>query len=215
MSGNGLRVAGGIAKKVAKKGNTGVSGERILMKSRSPQAASLAGQPPVAPGVVQTANAQLDDRKSTTAYGRAASLLTAALCPPSCLPCPVFHLLMFAGLEFHKSKGQHILKNPLVVQSIVDKAGVKGTDVVLEIGPGTGQQSPVGVSCSPLIQLDQQPALFDSYCRQCKMSAADQGLCLQCCDVANATVWLAKGISWCRVRSGVATSAVFLPMSCR
>ncbi|KXZ55169.1 hypothetical protein GPECTOR_3g316 [Gonium pectorale] len=43
-----------------------------------------------------------------------------------------------SGLEFHKSKGQHILKNPLVVQAIVDKAGVKSTDVVLEIGPGTG-----------------------------------------------------------------------------
>jgi 18S rRNA (adenine1779-N6/adenine1780-N6)-dimethyltransferase len=43
-----------------------------------------------------------------------------------------------AGLEFHKSKGQHILKNPLVVQSIVDKAGIKATDTVLEIGPGTG-----------------------------------------------------------------------------
>ena len=43
-----------------------------------------------------------------------------------------------AGLEFHKSKGQHILKNPMVVQSIIDKAGVKSTDVVLEIGPGTG-----------------------------------------------------------------------------
>lgn len=42
------------------------------------------------------------------------------------------------GLEFHKSKGQHILRNPLVVQAIVDKAGVKSTDVVLEIGPGTG-----------------------------------------------------------------------------
>ena len=34
--------------------------------------------------------------------------------------------------------GQHILKNPLVVQSIVDKSGLKSTDVVLEIGPGTG-----------------------------------------------------------------------------
>lgn len=42
-------------------------------------------------------------------------------------------------LEFHKSKGQHILKNPLVVQSIVDKSGIKNTDVVLEIGPGTGE----------------------------------------------------------------------------
>ena len=46
--------------------------------------------------------------------------------------------LLYAGLEFLKSKGQHILKNPLVLQSIVDKAGIKSTDVVLEIGPGTG-----------------------------------------------------------------------------
>lgn len=46
--------------------------------------------------------------------------------------------LLVAGIEFHKSKGQHILKNPLVVQSIVEKAGIKSTDVVLEIGPGTG-----------------------------------------------------------------------------
>ncbi|KAK9846462.1 hypothetical protein WJX81_004406 [Elliptochloris bilobata] len=44
----------------------------------------------------------------------------------------------FSGLEFLKSKGQHILKNPLVTQSIVEKAGVKSTDVVLEIGSGTG-----------------------------------------------------------------------------
>eukprot|EP00897_Mesotaenium_endlicherianum_P010553 jgi/Mesen1/9526/ME000637S08969 len=44
----------------------------------------------------------------------------------------------FQGIEFHKSKGQHILKNPLIVQSIVQKAGIKSTDVVLEIGPGTG-----------------------------------------------------------------------------
>jgi len=45
---------------------------------------------------------------------------------------------LLTGIEFHKSKGQHILKNPLVVQSIVDKSGLKSTDVVLEIGPGTG-----------------------------------------------------------------------------
>ena len=42
------------------------------------------------------------------------------------------------GFQFLKSYGQHILSNPLLVQSIVDKAGVKATDVVLEIGPGTG-----------------------------------------------------------------------------
>ena len=42
------------------------------------------------------------------------------------------------GIEFHKSKGQHILKNPHIIESIVQKAGIKSTDVVLEIGPGTG-----------------------------------------------------------------------------
>jgi 18S rRNA (adenine1779-N6/adenine1780-N6)-dimethyltransferase len=39
---------------------------------------------------------------------------------------------------FNKSLGQHILKNPLVVKSIVEKAGLKSTDTVLEVGPGTG-----------------------------------------------------------------------------
>ena len=43
-----------------------------------------------------------------------------------------------AGIEFHRSKGQHILKNPMVVQAIVEKSGLKTTDTVLEIGPGTG-----------------------------------------------------------------------------
>lgn len=42
------------------------------------------------------------------------------------------------NFSFDKSFGQHILKNPLVVQGIVDKAAIKPTDVVLEIGPGTG-----------------------------------------------------------------------------
>ncbi|XP_057966679.1 ribosomal RNA small subunit methyltransferase [Malania oleifera] len=42
------------------------------------------------------------------------------------------------GIPFHKSKGQHILKNPALVDSIVQKSGIKSTDVILEIGPGTG-----------------------------------------------------------------------------
>jgi 18S rRNA (adenine1779-N6/adenine1780-N6)-dimethyltransferase len=37
--------------------------------------------------------------------------------------------------------GQHFLKNPAVVTSIIQKAGVKPTDVVLEIGPGTGNMT--------------------------------------------------------------------------
>lgn len=42
------------------------------------------------------------------------------------------------NLVFNHSLGQHILKNPLVIQSIIDKSGIKPTDTVLEIGPGTG-----------------------------------------------------------------------------
>lgn len=40
-----------------------------------------------------------------------------------------------------KSRGQHFLKNPLVVNSIVEKAALKPTDTVLEIGPGTGNMT--------------------------------------------------------------------------
>jgi 18S rRNA (adenine1779-N6/adenine1780-N6)-dimethyltransferase len=42
------------------------------------------------------------------------------------------------NFSFDKAFGQHILKNPLVVQQIIEKSGIKPTDVVLEIGPGTG-----------------------------------------------------------------------------
>jgi 18S rRNA (adenine1779-N6/adenine1780-N6)-dimethyltransferase len=39
------------------------------------------------------------------------------------------------------SLGQHFLKNPAVVAAIVQKASLKSTDVVLEIGPGTGNMT--------------------------------------------------------------------------
>eukprot|EP00741_Cyanophora_paradoxa_P021343 tig00021348_g20602.t1 len=42
------------------------------------------------------------------------------------------------GIELNKTKGQHLLKNPLILQAIAQKAAIKSTDVVLEIGPGTG-----------------------------------------------------------------------------
>lgn len=44
----------------------------------------------------------------------------------------------FHTFEFSHSKGQHILKNPMIVKSIVEKAAIRPTDIVLEIGPGTG-----------------------------------------------------------------------------
>lgn len=40
--------------------------------------------------------------------------------------------------KFNTNLGQHILKNPQIAQAIVDKAEIKPSDVVFEIGPGTG-----------------------------------------------------------------------------
>lgn len=42
------------------------------------------------------------------------------------------------GFEFNKTRGQHILKNPRVVDAIVAKASLRSSDTVLEVGPGTG-----------------------------------------------------------------------------
>jgi 18S rRNA (adenine1779-N6/adenine1780-N6)-dimethyltransferase len=47
----------------------------------------------------------------------------------------------FVGLTADKSRGQHFLKNPLVVNSIVEKSDLRTTDTVLEIGPGTGNMT--------------------------------------------------------------------------
>ncbi|KAG5498531.1 hypothetical protein JKF63_02817 [Porcisia hertigi] len=43
-----------------------------------------------------------------------------------------------SGIVFNKGFGQHILKNPLVIAAIVEKSAIKPTDIVIEIGPGTG-----------------------------------------------------------------------------
>ncbi|KAL0103720.1 hypothetical protein PUN28_017762 [Cardiocondyla obscurior] len=45
------------------------------------------------------------------------------------------------GILFNKDKGQHILKNPLIIQSMLEKAALRPTDVILEIGPGTGNMT--------------------------------------------------------------------------
>ncbi|KAK1294152.1 hypothetical protein QJS10_CPA16g01645 [Acorus calamus] len=69
------------------------------------------------------------------------------------------------GVSFDKSKGQHILRNPLIVDSIVQKSGIKPTDIVLEIGPGTGNltkklleaaKSVIAVELDPRMVLELQ-----------------------------------------------------------
>jgi len=44
------------------------------------------------------------------------------------------------GVTFgmNKARGQHLLKNPMILKEIVTKSGIKPSDIVLEIGPGTG-----------------------------------------------------------------------------
>ena len=64
------------------------------------------------------------------------------------------------GFQFLKSYGQHILSNPLLVQSIVDKAGVKSTDVVLEIGPGTGNLTMrLLAACKRVVAVEVDPRM--------------------------------------------------------
>uniref|UniRef100_A0A8B9U552 rRNA adenine N(6)-methyltransferase n=1 Tax=Anas zonorhyncha TaxID=75864 RepID=A0A8B9U552_9AVES len=52
--------------------------------------------------------------------------------------CVCVTLCCSAGILFNTGAGQHILKNPLVVNSIIEKAALRRTDVILEVGPGTG-----------------------------------------------------------------------------
>lgn len=42
------------------------------------------------------------------------------------------------GMVFNKSYGQHILINSHILNEMVTKSAIRPTDVVLEIGPGTG-----------------------------------------------------------------------------
>ncbi|XP_034236957.1 probable dimethyladenosine transferase [Thrips palmi] len=45
------------------------------------------------------------------------------------------------GILFNKNFGQHILKNPLISKTMIEKAALRPTDVILEIGPGTGNMT--------------------------------------------------------------------------
>ncbi|KAK8847369.1 dimethyladenosine transferase [Kwoniella newhampshirensis] len=56
--------------------------------------------------------------------------------------------------------GQHILTNPLVAQGIVDKANLKPTDVVLEVGPGTGNLTVrILPACRKVIASEMDPRM--------------------------------------------------------
>ena len=56
--------------------------------------------------------------------------------------------------------GQHFLKNPAVVTAIVEKAGLKSTDIVLEVGPGTGNMTvPMLRQCKRVVAVEFDPRM--------------------------------------------------------
>ncbi|WVQ83363.1 dimethyladenosine transferase [Cryptococcus sp. DSM 104549] len=56
--------------------------------------------------------------------------------------------------------GQHILTNPLVAQGIVDKANLKPTDIVLEVGPGTGNLTVrILAACRKVTAVEMDPRM--------------------------------------------------------
>ena len=64
------------------------------------------------------------------------------------------------GVELHHSLGQHLLKNPLVTAAMVEKAAIKSTDTVLEIGPGTGNLTlKLLESCKMVIAVEHDPRM--------------------------------------------------------
>ncbi|OZC11926.1 hypothetical protein X798_01107 [Onchocerca flexuosa] len=42
------------------------------------------------------------------------------------------------ALPFNTDRGQHILKNPGIVNAIIEKSSIKATDIIFEVGSGTG-----------------------------------------------------------------------------
>jgi len=64
------------------------------------------------------------------------------------------------GVELHHSLGQHLLKNPLVTQAMIEKAAIKNTDTVLEIGPGTGNLTLKLLECAKkVIAIEHDPRM--------------------------------------------------------
>ncbi|GAM20171.1 hypothetical protein SAMD00019534_033460, partial [Acytostelium subglobosum LB1] len=62
--------------------------------------------------------------------------------------------------QMNKAYGQHLLKNPLIIDAIVDKSQLKSTDTVLEIGPGTGNLTiKLLEKCKKVIAVEVDPRM--------------------------------------------------------
>ena len=70
-------------------------------------------------------------------------------------------LLTAWDVKARKQLGQNFLKDVNVARSIVDKAGIAATDVVLEIGPGLGAITiPAAQAADRVIAVDKDPRII-------------------------------------------------------
>ena len=71
-------------------------------------------------------------------------------------------LLTAWNIQARKQLGQNFLNDPNVARAIVNKAGIAGDDVVLEIGPGLGAMTiPAAAVASRVIAVDKDGRIID------------------------------------------------------
>lgn len=86
--------------------------------------------------------------------------------------------------KFNTDIGQHILKNPGVAQAIVDKADLKQSDVVLEVGPGTGNLTTrILEKAKRVIAVEQDPRMVAELTKRFQGTPAHNRLQLTLGDV--------------------------------
>ena len=86
--------------------------------------------------------------------------------------------------QMNKDIGQHILRNPGVAQAIVDKADLKQSDIVLEVGPGTGNlTTKILEKAKRVIAVEQDPRMAAELTKRFQSTPAAKRLELTLGDV--------------------------------
>ncbi|KAE9445848.1 hypothetical protein C3L33_22261, partial [Rhododendron williamsianum] len=103
------------------------------------------------------------------------------------------------GIPFHKSKGQHILKNPLLIDTIIEKSGINSTDIILEIGPGTGNLTKKLLEAGKsVIAVELDPRMVLELQRRFQGTAFSNRLKTML-GLGEDSVWLSYEWRWCAV----------------
>lgn len=87
---------------------------------------------------------------------------------------------------FNKSYGQHILINSHILNEMVNKSAIRPTDVVLEIGPGTGNLTQLLLERSKkAIAIEVDPRMVSELSKRFKYSEFQHKFVLIPGDVMN------------------------------